>query len=341
MKFTGFLDRGFQATQVSGEIPKEIGNIKNLKHLWLHSNKLTGPIPAEIWNLKNLQTIDFGRNSLTGSIPKEVGNLINIKTLSLYVNRLSGPIPKELGNLTNLEVCYFNDNQFSGSLPKEVGNLKSIQYLTFGANQLSGLIPSEVGNLKTLKAITLHANQFTGVPSSLSQLTTTTKVIFPNPMSQVPYDLFAQNPGSTLTPTNWTNLLNIPVLQKRQSSSPLSTEELLAMCPLNNVQNKDVPAGCVAGIYNKYCLDLKNLGKCQESYDTVVSASIFKPLGGCAAWKFGPKSLTCAEQVAKFRVALDYITLDSTHARSFVSTIFGSQKYAPCVSTSTVRCIWN
>jgi hypothetical protein len=113
------------------------------------------------------------------------------------------------------------------------------------------------------------------------------------------------------------------------------------MCPLNNVQNKDVPAGCVAGIYNKYCLNLTDLGKCQESYDTVVSASIFKPLAVCAAWKFGPKSFTCADQVAKFSVALDYVTLGSTHARSFVSTIFGSQKYAPCVSTSTVKCIWN
>jgi hypothetical protein len=174
----------------------------------------------------------------------------------------------------------------------------------------------------------------------MSNLVTTSKVLFPNPMSNIPYDVFAQNPSAGLTSTNWTNLLSIPVRVKRQTTSSLTTDQLLAMCPLNNVQNANVPAGCVAGIYNKFCLNLSDLVKCQSSYDTVVAASYFRPLGVCAAWKSGPRSTVCASAITNFRVFLPFITLTSTHARDFAISIFGSQTYAPCRNTATVKCTW-
>jgi len=221
-----------------------------------------------------------------------------------------------------------------------MGKLGRIVNIGLSYNQLSGNIPSEMGNLRTLQTLYLHNNALTGVPSSISNLTTTSKFLFPNPMSSIPYDVFAQNPSAGLTETNWTNLLEIPVLSKRQLTSSLSTDELIAMCPLNNVQDASVPAGCVAGIYQKYCLNLKDLGNCHNSYNTVVAASFFKPLGVCAAWKFGPRSSTCVNAILSFKYALPYMTLTSTHASDFATTIFGSQKYAPCVNTDTVKCIW-
>jgi hypothetical protein len=159
-------------------------------------------------------------------------------------------------------------------------------------------------------------------------------------MSDIPYDLVATQPSSVLSPTNWTFILDNKPLTKRQQSSSLSTDQLLAMCPLNNVQNADVPAGCVAGIYNKYCLNVSNLGQCQASYDLVVASSIFKPLGVCAAWKSGFRSSTCTSAITSFRVSLDYITLTPTHAQDFVNKIFGSKVYAPCYPTETVKCFW-
>jgi Leucine-rich repeat (LRR) protein len=41
---------------LTGEIPKEIGNLTNLIGLYLFNNKLTGVIPEEI---KNLTDLDF------------------------------------------------------------------------------------------------------------------------------------------------------------------------------------------------------------------------------------------------------------------------------------------
>jgi Leucine-rich repeat (LRR) protein len=43
--------------QLTGEIPKEIGNLINLVDLPLYDNQLTGEIPKEIKN-KNLKKIE-------------------------------------------------------------------------------------------------------------------------------------------------------------------------------------------------------------------------------------------------------------------------------------------
>ena len=38
--------------QLTGEIPKEIGKLINLKYLYLNNNQLTGEIPKEIQEMK-------------------------------------------------------------------------------------------------------------------------------------------------------------------------------------------------------------------------------------------------------------------------------------------------
>ena len=43
--------------QLSGSIPAELGNLANLKELYLIGNQLSGSIPAELGNLANLEII--------------------------------------------------------------------------------------------------------------------------------------------------------------------------------------------------------------------------------------------------------------------------------------------
>ena len=78
-----------------------------VKKIDLYNNELTGEIPKEIGNLRNLQGLSLYNNQLTGEIPKEIGNLRNLKNLSLYNNQLTGEIPKEIGNLRNLRYLVF------------------------------------------------------------------------------------------------------------------------------------------------------------------------------------------------------------------------------------------
>ena len=137
--------------RLTGEIPKEIGKLTNLKLLWLQCNQLSGEIPKEIEKLINLKDLFLNDNKLIGEIPKEIGKLTNLKWLYLKDNQLLGEIPKEIGKLTYLEHLYLNNNQLSGEIPKEIGKLTNLYFLCLINNQLKGEIPKEVKNLNCIK----------------------------------------------------------------------------------------------------------------------------------------------------------------------------------------------
>ena len=104
-------------SSLSGELPKELGNLANLRVLNLGVNQLSGELPKELGNLSNLQVLDLRENQLTGEIPPWLGNLANLQELDLSSDQLSGKLPKELGNLANLEWLDLNNNQLSGRIP--------------------------------------------------------------------------------------------------------------------------------------------------------------------------------------------------------------------------------
>ena len=84
---------------INSEIPPEIGNLQNLRMLYLESNNLSGEIPLEIGNLPNLQVLCLHSNNLSGVIPNEIGNLQNLAFFKLNNNNLSGCYPTSLCNL--------------------------------------------------------------------------------------------------------------------------------------------------------------------------------------------------------------------------------------------------
>jgi len=87
------------SSQLSGSIPPEIGNLVNLKRLYLYDNQFTS-LPPEIGNLVNLSELYLNGNQLT-SLPPEIGNLENLWDLNLSGNQLAS-IPPEIGSLVNL-----------------------------------------------------------------------------------------------------------------------------------------------------------------------------------------------------------------------------------------------
>ncbi len=123
---------------LSGEMPPELGNLENLKWLFLWGNELNGEIPAELGNLENLKWLTLGGNELSGEIPTELGNLENLEGLNLHDNQLSGEIPAELGNLANLRELHLDENELNGEIPTELGNLANLERLDLGLNELSG-----------------------------------------------------------------------------------------------------------------------------------------------------------------------------------------------------------
>jgi Leucine-rich repeat (LRR) protein len=157
---------------LTGFIPTEISNLTKFQSLNLDGNLLTGPIPIGIGILTSLTDLNLRNNKLSGSIPIEICNLINLTKLALDYNQLTGSIPVEINNLTKLEYLYLSGNQLTGSIPAEIGNLTKLTRLSLRINQLSGSIKPEIGNLTNLYELLLRDNQLTGsIPVEIGNLT--------------------------------------------------------------------------------------------------------------------------------------------------------------------------
>jgi len=148
-------------------IPSSLGNLKNLKVLYLDGN--LSSIPKEIGNLKNLKVLNLTNNSL-GSLPSSIGNLTNLEELHSSMNKLTS-LPSWIGNLTNLKELYLTINDLT-SLPSWIGNLTNLKVLYLDGNELTSL-PKEIGNLTNLEDLQLYGNNLTieDVPPNLRKVT--------------------------------------------------------------------------------------------------------------------------------------------------------------------------
>ena len=82
--------------QLNGAIPLSIGNLTNLRFLFLYHNELSGIIPQEIENLKKLNSLLLTKNNFRGQVLKSFRNLTDLVKLRLNQNYLTGNIPKLL-----------------------------------------------------------------------------------------------------------------------------------------------------------------------------------------------------------------------------------------------------
>ena len=203
------VDLRLGENNLSGQIPPELGNLRDLERLELYGNQLTGTIPSELGNLSSLELLSIEYNQLTGSIPAGLSHLIQLTSLRLNSNRLTGAIPSELGSLNNLQILLLDNNKLTGSIPSELGSLSELVVLHLHNNQLTGTIPPELGNPHELHELFLSNNQLTGcIPITLSLVQVTDFVLLglpfcDNPDRAVLVALYHATDGS-----NWKNSSN-------------------------------------------------------------------------------------------------------------------------------------
>ena len=171
-----------EGNQLTGSIPPALGNLSNLRWLYLDSNELTGQIPDALGNLAKLERLDLGSNGLTGPVPLSLGRLSNLTGLWLGGNELTGQIPDVLGNLSNLRWLHLDSNELTGQIPDALGNLAKLEWLDLGSNGrwvpetrtheggLTGTIPDVLGNLSNLTGLWLGGNELTGQIPDVLQL---------------------------------------------------------------------------------------------------------------------------------------------------------------------------
>jgi small GTP-binding protein len=111
-----------------GYLPKEIGQLHNLKVLNLQNCDLT-QLPKEIGQLSKLELLNLEWNKLT-QLPKEIGQLSKLERLILCSNKLT-QLPKEIGQLSKLELLDLEHNELKELLPEEIIHLNLKIYDTF------------------------------------------------------------------------------------------------------------------------------------------------------------------------------------------------------------------
>ncbi|PIN01670.1 Serine/threonine protein kinase [Handroanthus impetiginosus] len=183
--FQSFRAFGYR---IRGSIPVEIGNIINLRDLYLESNELTRFIPRTMGKLKRLIRIYLEYNKLEGPIPGPIpecfselksmsrlyldSNMLESNALNLSTNSLSGPFPSGIEKFKVMKDLDLSFNKFSSNVPGDIDKAESLVYLSLAHNKFQGSIPQSIGNLRGLEVLDLSFNSFLGfIPKSLESLT--------------------------------------------------------------------------------------------------------------------------------------------------------------------------
>uniref|UniRef100_M1C625 Serine-threonine protein kinase, plant-type n=1 Tax=Solanum tuberosum TaxID=4113 RepID=M1C625_SOLTU len=104
-------------SEIEGELPSDIGELKAIVGLYLYSNHFSGVIPTRFGELQNLQYLDLSNNSFFGKSPLSFANLISLVFLNLSFNALSGTIPMSLEKLSYLKSINVSFNDLEGEIP--------------------------------------------------------------------------------------------------------------------------------------------------------------------------------------------------------------------------------
>uniref|UniRef100_A0A3Q7G1B4 Uncharacterized protein n=1 Tax=Solanum lycopersicum TaxID=4081 RepID=A0A3Q7G1B4_SOLLC len=128
---------------LTGTIPTNLGNLRELRHMFLHHNQLTNePTERELRffnslaDCRMLRYLQVGNNPLSG-----YRQLERLTSLGIQDNNLAGNIPSEFGKLKQLQ-------GLQGHIPEGVCHLSNLVKLYLDGNELSGLIPECLGKSK-------------------------------------------------------------------------------------------------------------------------------------------------------------------------------------------------
>lgn len=150
--------------ELYGSLPANWYKMNHLLNLELHYNFITGIIPGEWWTPRQwqLKRLNLSYMGINGTISSNIKNMPSLLGIQLAENQFVGSIPSELGLLSSMASCRLARNQFSGPIPTEVGNLKSLTEMWLHRNRLTGTIPTEVGNMVLMQDMRLQKNSLIG-----------------------------------------------------------------------------------------------------------------------------------------------------------------------------------
>lgn len=139
-----------QNANLTGTLPKELGQLKKLVNINVAQTGISGEIPAEMSGCSALANLMAYKTQISG-IPDNFDQWPALKLIQLYGNPgLTGPLPASVGNCTKLTSVWFYECNFTGNMPESWANLPATcTQLRIQDNKLKGVVPA---------AIQAHAN---------------------------------------------------------------------------------------------------------------------------------------------------------------------------------------
>ena len=148
---------------LSGEIPRDIGNLTDLQVLSLGQNNVSGSIPKSIGRLKKLWFLDLETATLSGGF-ENLFKLSSLRYLHVSLAGLQGSLPDEFGLFfPSMRQCLLSGNHFTGKIPSTMGNMTNLEHLDLANNHFWGQIPKSIGSLAMLQVADFSENQFTSL----------------------------------------------------------------------------------------------------------------------------------------------------------------------------------
>lgn len=147
-------------------LPEAIGELVNLKALYIDCIRQITTIPEDIGNLKQLQMLIINSNNSLTALPETISELAQLKELCLCSNPKLTSIPEGIGELAQLQTLVIKNNMSLTTLPKAIGNLSKLKILDLRNNQLTSL-PEALLLLKNLQELKLSGNKALNIPLEL------------------------------------------------------------------------------------------------------------------------------------------------------------------------------
>ncbi|XP_028117722.1 receptor kinase-like protein Xa21 [Camellia sinensis] len=152
---------------LSGNISKELLKVSSLSiSLNLAWNHLSGSLPTEVGNLKNLMELDISENKLSGEIPSSLGSCTSLENLYMQENSFQGSISLSLESLRGIQNFDLSHNNLSGKILTFLEKF-SLMILNLSFNDFEGELPME-GVFANASAISIVGNH--GLCGGISEL---------------------------------------------------------------------------------------------------------------------------------------------------------------------------
>ena len=160
---------------LTGEMPSELGQLRDLIILLIHSNMLSGSLSASFAEWNKLQQLDISSNFITGKLSCFAHPLRLLESFVVSDNLLSGPLPVPVMSSPRLSFFNISSNRISGGLVNFNGS-NHLEVVDLSENLLSGALSVSGLQLPNLTTVLLYSNCFSGtLPADIcdaSQLVT-------------------------------------------------------------------------------------------------------------------------------------------------------------------------